>query len=243
MAVAPQSAIAIAMGTETNAFGPFVLDRHRKVVTRNGEPVPIGHRGYVLLEALLDANGEPVGKATLMDRAWPGTIVEEGNLTVQIATLRKQLGGDAEALIVTVPRVGYRLVVPSPSSEHKLTGPPRIAVLPFANLSSEAEQGYFADGVVDDIITALSRFKTFGVLSRGSTFALRDKAADARTAAAALGVRYALEGSVRRRPTACGLPPSSSTSAPALAFGQKNSMALSPTSSSSRTASPRTSSA
>jgi TolB-like protein len=185
------------MGAETTAFGPFVLDRPRQVLTRNGEPVPIGHRGYVLLEALLDAAGEPVDKATLMERAWPGTIVEEGNLTVQIAALRKQLGGDAEAMIVTVPRVGYRLMAPSPSPEPS-AGPPRIAVLPFANLSSEAAQGYFADGIVDDIITALSRFKTFAVLSRGSTFALREKAADARASAAELGVRYALEGSIRR---------------------------------------------
>lgn len=186
------------MGSGATAFGPFVVDRQRQVVTRNGEPLPIGNRGFALLELLLDASGEPVGKATLMERAWPGVIVEEGNLTVQIATLRKQLGGDTEALIVTVPRVGYRLVLPSPSSDHKPTGPPRIAILPFANLSGEAEQGYFADGVVDDIITALSRFKTFEVLSRGSSFALRDKAADAKTAVAALGVRYALEGSVRR---------------------------------------------
>ena len=185
------------MGAETTAFGPFVLDRRKQVLTRDGEAVPIGHRGYVLLEALLDADGKPVNKATLMERAWPGLIVEEGNLTVQIATLRKQLRGDAEALIVTVPRVGYRLVKPAASSARNDAGPPLIAVLPFANHSSEAEQGYFADGVVDDIITALSRFKNFGVLSRGSTFSLRN-ASDPRAAAAGMGVRYALEGSVRR---------------------------------------------
>ena len=64
------------MGTETTAFGPFVLDRRRQALTRNGEPVPIGHRGYMLLETLLDADGEPVDKARLMERAWPSTIVE-----------------------------------------------------------------------------------------------------------------------------------------------------------------------
>jgi len=167
------------------------------MLTRNGEALPIGHRGYVLLETLLDAQGEPVDKTTLMERVWPGMIVEESNLSVQIATLRRQLGGNAEALIVTVPRVGYRLVAPAAPEKSGSAGPPMIAVLPFANHSNEAAQGYFADGVVDDIITALSRFKSFGVLSRGSTFALRDQPGDRRVAAADIGARYVLDGSVR----------------------------------------------
>jgi pentatricopeptide repeat protein len=187
------------MQSLTSHFGPFVLDRRRRMLTRNGEPVPIGHRGYILLETLLDASGEPVSKHVLMERAWPDTMIEEGNLTVQISALRRQLGDGADAVIVTVPRVGYRLVAQPERSEPDRGGPPLIAVLPFANHGSTAEDGYFADGVVDDIITALSRFKTFAVVSRGSTFALRDKGvANARTAASELGVRYALEGSIRR---------------------------------------------
>jgi TolB-like protein/Tfp pilus assembly protein PilF len=186
------------MNSATSAFGPFVLDRERKRLTRNGQPVPVGHRGYILLETLIDAGGEPVSKQVLMERAWPGTTIEEGNLTVQISTLRRQLGEGADAIIVTVPRVGYRLVAQGERREVDRAGPPLIAVLPFANHGSTAEDGYFADGVVDDIITALSRFKTFAVVSRGSSFALRDKRADARAAASELGVRYALEGSIRR---------------------------------------------
>jgi TolB-like protein len=193
------------MPQSASAFGPFVLDRERRLLTRKGEPVLVGHRGYVLLETLLDAGGEPVSKDVLMEKAWPGIAVEEGNLTVQISALRRQLGDGTDAVIVTVPRVGYRLVakpaaskLKRPEAEPDRGGPPTIGVLPFANHGSAAEDGYFADGVVDDIITALSRFKTFAVISRGSTFALRDKGADARTAAAELGVRYALEGSIRR---------------------------------------------
>jgi len=185
------------MGT-TTSFGPFVLDRERRQLRRNGEAVPLTHRGYILLETLLDAGGEPVSKETLMQRAWPGTVVEEGNLTVQISTLRRQLGEGADAMILTVPRIGYRMVMPPASTKPEASGPPLIAVLPFANHGSAAEDGYFADGVVDDIITALSRFKTFAVISRGASFALRDKGADARAAAAEFGVRYALEGSIRR---------------------------------------------
>jgi TolB-like protein len=183
---------------EDLAFGPFALDRRRHAVTRNGETVPIGQRGYILLETLLDAGGAAVDKSTLIERAWPGTIVEEGNLTTQIATLRRLLGPEAEALIVTVPRVGYRLIAQSTHQIARVAGLPLIAVLPFADLSDGTDQGYFADGVVEDIITALSRFKSFGVLSRGSTFAFKATPGDPRALAAEMGIRYALEGSVRR---------------------------------------------
>ena len=189
---------------QRTAFGPFVLDRELRQLTRGGQPLPLSHRGYILLETLLDADGEPVSKDALMQAAWPGTAIEESNLTVQVSALRRQLGGEADAMIVTVPRIGYRLVAKEsgagtaslPASDRG--GPPALAVLPFANHGGAAEDGYFADGVVDDIITALSRFKTFAVISRGASFALRDRGADARTAAAELGVRYALEGSIRR---------------------------------------------
>jgi TolB-like protein/Tfp pilus assembly protein PilF len=186
------------MPAQTTTFGGFVLDRRRQELTLHGNVVPIGHRGYVLLETLLDAGGDAVDKTTLIERVWPGMIVEESNLSVQIAALRRHLGAGAETMIITVPRVGYRFIAPAPSAPGA-AGPPLVAVLPFSNLSTEAEQGYFADGVVDDIITALSRFKHFGVLSRGSTFALRDAPGDAWVAAAKMGVRYALEGSVRRQ--------------------------------------------
>src|ERR1700712_4528637 len=97
-----------AMGGRTS-FGPFVLDRERKQLTRNGQPVPVGHRGYVLLETLLDAGGEPVSKDVLMARVWPQMAIEEGNLTVLVSAVRRQLGGGS-AMIVTVLRMGYRLM-------------------------------------------------------------------------------------------------------------------------------------
>ena len=74
--------------------------------------VSIGHRGYLILEALLEANGETLSKSALLERAWPGLVVEEANLTVQVGALRKAMGADGETLIVTVPRTGYRLVRP-----------------------------------------------------------------------------------------------------------------------------------
>lgn len=147
------------MDLESVTLGPFVLDRRRRQLTCEGKVVSIGHRGYVLLETLLDAHGAPVDKATLMDRAWPGIVVEEGNLTTQIATLRKQLGAGAESLIVTVPRVGYRLLAATAASEGRVSGRPSIAVLPFVNLSSEGEHDHIGDGIVEELITGLSRFQ------------------------------------------------------------------------------------
>jgi len=186
--------------SSTTTFGPFVLDRERKQLTRHGHPVTVGHRGYLLLEALLDAEGEAVTKDKLMERVWPASAVEEGNLTVLVSAVRRHLGDEVTG-IVTVPRVGYRLLT-LPKGADRATadrsGPPLIAVLPFANHGNIAEDGYFADGMVDDIITALSRFRTFAVVSRGSTFALRQRGADVNSVAAELGVRYALEGSIRR---------------------------------------------
>jgi TolB-like protein/Tfp pilus assembly protein PilF len=182
------------------SFGVFLLDRERQALLRDGEPVPIGHRGYLILEALLDAHGGTVGKTALLERAWPGLVVEEANLTVQIGNLRKAMGADGEMLIVTVPRTGYRLV--RPSQAHAAIPPApavaTIAVMPFANLSGDAAQDYFADGMVDDIITALSRFRSFTVASRQSSFVYKGRAVDIRQIANELSVRYVLEGSVRR---------------------------------------------
>src|SRR2546423_9013032 len=100
------------------AFGPFVLDPDAGTLLRNDDPVAVGYRGLKLLAALVGRPGEILAKAELMDAAWPGTAVEEGNLTVQIAVLRKVLGPAADAdngggqWIATVPRVGYRFTGP-----------------------------------------------------------------------------------------------------------------------------------
>ena len=190
------------MGDEHASFGPFLFDRGNGTLLRSGKPVAIGQRGIALLQALLDGDGI-VGKAVLIEAGWPGIIVEEGNLTVQVAALRKALGprGDGQEWIVTVPRVGYRLlrgempVVPTAAGKLR---PPAIAVMPFDNLSGDAGQDYFADGVVEDLITALSRFRSFAVVGRNSTFRYKGQAVDLRDVARELGVRYVLEGSVRR---------------------------------------------
>jgi TolB-like protein/Flp pilus assembly protein TadD len=183
-----------------STFGPFSFDRQQMTLMREGRTVSLGSRGTSLLAALADAKGGVVGKDTLMDAAWPGTAVEEANLTVQIAALRKALGAwsDEQEWIVTVPRVGYRLIRPQDEGTATESRPPAIAVLPFENLSNDPGQTFFADGIVEDIITALSRFRTFAVVARSSTFVYKGRAVDVRDVARDLGVRYVLEGSVRR---------------------------------------------
>ena len=180
-------------------FGPFTLDPARGRLTRDGTDLPLGQRAVSLLHALAEAGGEVVSKADLIDRAWPGLAVEEGNLTVQIAALRKVLARDGARgdVIVTVPRRGYRLVVAEEGDAAPETVAPSLAVLPFRT-QGQADDGYFADGVAEDIITALSRFRSFAVIARNSSFAYRGAEAELPRVAADLGVRYVLTGSLRR---------------------------------------------
>jgi TolB-like protein len=181
------------------AFGPFFLDTARGVLLRDGRTVPVNQKGIRLLAALLRAPGEAVSKTALMDAAWPGIAVEESNLSVQIAALRKLLGAayDGGEWIATVPRVGYRFAgavsgadMPTESAGG-IDVRPLIAVLPFGIASEETGKEYLADGITDDIITALARYRWFRVVVRGSAFALRDRATGE------LGARYALYGNVR----------------------------------------------
>ena len=191
------------MSPSAISFGPGSFDPTRGVLRGNGADLRLGQRAAALLQALLEADGQPVTKSALMDAAWPGITVEEGNLTVQIAALRKALGtrADGQDWIVTVPRLGYRLFRGDADAQQIETAQPIIpiiAVLPFVNLSGDPEQEYFADGVVEDIITALSRFRSFAVTARNSSFVYKGRAVDVRQVAQELQVRYVLLGSVQR---------------------------------------------
>ncbi len=197
------------MSTEL-AFGPYILDVQRGMLLREGRPVALSSKGLRLLEAFLAAPGQVLTKPELMRKAWGDAAVEESNLSVQIAALRKQLGPTADGAdwIVTIPRVGYRFAGPpelasiSQPDETKLSTEaerrPSIAVLPFTNLSEEKEQEYLADGITEDIINALTRFRWFFVIARNSSFAYKGKVVSAKQVARELGVQYLLNGSVRR---------------------------------------------
>ena len=189
-------------------FGRFALDGEAGMLFHGVEPMLLGQRAVTLLQLLLERAPAPVGKSALLEAAWPGLVVEDSNLTVQIAALRRVLGRDEGAgWIETLARRGYRyagppvacvdkradaLAVPAAPPE---SGKPSIAVLAFEQAGDAA---WFADGIVDDIITSLSRIKWLFVIARSSSFAYRGLAVDVKQIRRDLGVRYVLEGGVRR---------------------------------------------
>src|SRR6266700_2003113 len=95
-------------------FGPFRLDADAEILFRGAEPIVLGQRAVALLRLLLERAGAPVSKDALIETAWPGLAIGDGNLTVQIAALRrvfKEVAGSA-SWIETLPRRGYRYVGP-----------------------------------------------------------------------------------------------------------------------------------
>src|SRR6516164_797519 len=99
---------------DTYELGPFCLDTHNGVLLRGSEPVVLGGRAVALLRALIEKHGALVSKDALIEAAWPGLAVEESNLPVQIAALRRALGETpgGDRWIETMPRRGYRFVGP-----------------------------------------------------------------------------------------------------------------------------------
>ena len=195
----------------TYEFGPFRLDTDAEILFRGAEPIVLGQRAVALLRLLLERAGVPVGKDALFAAAWPGLAIEDSNLTVQIAALRRVFDDAGGAnWIETMPRRGYRYIGPvvatggtpaaaqPPALPLALPDKPSVAVLPFINLSGDREQEYFADGMVEDIIAGLSRIKWLFVIARHSSFTYKGAAVDVRRVGRDLGVRYLLQGSVRK---------------------------------------------
>jgi TolB-like protein len=194
-------------------LGPFQLDADAEILFRGAQPTALGQRAVALLRRLVEQPGTPVSKDALIAAAWPGLAIEDSNLTVQIAAVRRVFGEAAggAAWIETLPRRGYRYIGPlvamgdppakaEPQISPALALPdgPSVAVLPFSNLSGEPEQKYFTDGMVEDIIAGLSRIKGLFVIAHNSSFAFKEKAVDARRVGRELGVRYLVQGSLRK---------------------------------------------
>jgi len=202
------------------SFGDFVLDPDRRELTRATEAVTIGPQVFDLLTFLVHNRERVVSKDDLLQAVWAGRTVSESTLTSHINAARKAVGdnGDEQRLIRTVARKGFRFVgdvievldggvAPSiePAGSSDASAPPlslpdapSIAALPFQNWSGDPEQEYFADGIVEDIITALSRINWLFVVARNSSFTYKGRAVDVKQVGRELGVRYVLEGSVRK---------------------------------------------
>jgi pentatricopeptide repeat protein len=197
-------------------FEEFRFDRRIGVLLRRDQrgvftPLTVGSRALDVLSALVERPGELVPRSEIISLVWPETIVEDSNLDVQIAALRRALdksriGGSC---IQTIRGRGYRFTasvtrVPADpatveaSKGLPLPDKPSLAVMPFQNMSGDPEQEYFADGIVEDIITALARIRWLFVIARNSTFAYKGQVIDIKRVGRELGVRYVLEGSLRR---------------------------------------------
>jgi adenylate cyclase len=197
-------------------FGEFRLERRIGVLFQRDErgvftPLTVGSRALGILGVLVERPGELVPRSEIISVVWPETIVEDSNLDVQIAALRRVLdtSGTGGSCIQTIRGRGYRFTAPvtrvpgdaamvEASNGLPLPDKPSLAVMPFQNMSGDPEQEYFADGIVEEIITALSRIRWLFVIARNSSFAYKAKPFDIGEVGRELGVRYVLEGSVRK---------------------------------------------
>jgi adenylate cyclase len=195
-------------------FEDYALDTDRRELCRRGEVVRIEPQAFDLLEYLIQNRGRLVNRDDLIASVWAGRIVSDSAMTTRINAARCAIGdsGKAQRLIKTVPRKGIRFVGTVLEGEAggtevgsrpltpylALPDKPSIAVLAFTNMSGEPGQGYFSDGITEDIITELSRFSELFVIARNSSFRFKGRSPDIRQVGRELGVRYVLEGSIRR---------------------------------------------
>ena len=191
----------------------FQIDLARaELRTSAGAHVELRPRSFAVLRLLIENAGRLVHKDEIMDAVWDDAIVTEDSLTQCIADIRHALRDKDRRIVRTVPRRGYSFVaavtpadpphggVDAPTFDIERTLPDRasIAVLPFINFSGEPGQEYLCDGISEDIITELSRFRELFVIARNSSFKYKGKPTDIREIGRELGVRYVLEGSVQQ---------------------------------------------
>ena len=201
-----------------------MLDVDRRELRRGDELIAVEPQVFDLLVFLVQNRDRVVSKDDLIKGVWDGRIVSESTLTSRITAVRKAIGdsGEEQRLIRTVPRKGVRFVGLVRDGQEPVTGSkplatttsditalppepapalpdrPSIAVMPFENMSDDPGQEYFADGVVEEIITALSRMRWLFVLARNSSFTYKGRIVDVKQVGRELGVRYVLEGSMRK---------------------------------------------
>ena len=194
-------------------FDDHVLDIERRELRRGAEPVALEPQVFDLLVYLVRNRGRVVTKDDLIDGVWGGRIVSDSALTTRLNAARRAVNdsGAEQRVIRTVPRRGVRFIGEvseegEPEEIAALTAAAdrpaatrlSIVVLPFDNLSNDPGQQYFADGITGDLTTDLSRIPDMLVISRNTAFTYRSKPVDTRQIGRELGVRYVLEGSVRR---------------------------------------------
>ena len=196
-------------------FEDYVFNTDRRELHHGADVISIAPQVFDLLDYLIRNRERVVSKNDLINAIWNGRSVSDAALTTRLNAARTAIGdsGEEQRLIKTLPRKGFRFVgqvrearevagsnLGQTAAESALAVPdkPSIAVLPFENMGGDPEQEYFADGMVDEITTALSRFRSLFVIARNSSFAYKGKAVDIKQVGRELGVPYVLEGSVRK---------------------------------------------
>jgi adenylate cyclase len=201
-------------------FGEYTLDVVRGCLRTADRDIELRPKSFEVLRYLVENAGRLVTRDELIKTVWPNVVVTDDSLMQCVSEVRHAIADDRQTIIKTVPRRGYRFIPPvlhagaTPTgvvTDRVATGRagfrraiqssldrPSVAVLPFANLSSDPQQDYFSDGITEDITTELSRFSELMVIARNSAFQYKGKAVDIRQVGRELNTRYVLEGSVRR---------------------------------------------
>jgi len=191
-------------------FGCCVLDEGRGVLcATDGMETVLRPKTLELLRLMLRNPGRVVSRNEILDAVWPGLFVTDDSITQCVVEIRKAMGAGGAELLRTVPRRGYLLqaeVASEPANGRALPAlsvalpqdRPSIAVLPFRKDRGDAQEDYFADGIIEGIVHVLSGLDRISVISRGSALTLAESTVDPREIGERLGVRYVLYGGVRR---------------------------------------------
>lgn len=185
-------------------FARFVLDVTRGSLREDARELDLRPKSFEVLRHLVENADRLVTKDELLRSVWPNVVVTEDSLTRCVSEVRLALGDTKQSLIKNVPRRGYvftaavTMALPDPDLGLPLPDRPSIAVLPFANLAADPAQEYFSDGIAEDLITSLGRFSDLFVVGYESALMYKGHVINPKQIGHELGVRYLLQGSVRR---------------------------------------------
>ncbi|HZD25102.1 MAG TPA: winged helix-turn-helix domain-containing protein [Alphaproteobacteria bacterium] len=205
-------------GTDIIRFEAFELDTALFELRRSGERIPVEPQVFDLLVFLVRNHDRIVTKEEIFAAIWGNRIVSDAALSSQIKAARRALGDDgtSQRMIATVHGRGFRFVGAVETTEAAaasdraedgdevpppLATRPSVAVLPFANLNRDPEENYVADGITEDIITALSKHRWLSVVARNPAFAFRDSNDSIRIIGQKLHADYVVTGSLRKAGT------------------------------------------
>jgi TolB-like protein len=205
--------VSVGFASAVWCFDRFRLDLGRgALLDADGAEIALRPKAFALLCLLVENAGRLVDRDEIMRIVWPDVVVADDSIAQCVKQIRQALGDEEMRLLRTLPRRGFLFAAevrrldappgaesePTPPRPDALTDRPTLAVLPFANMTADPEQDYFADGVTEELTTELSHLRWFSVIARNSAFTYKGRAVDVREVGRELGVGYVLEGSVRK---------------------------------------------